>query len=93
MVSSPEISATREQAAGGGTIRSVEKIVDILELLSRESSGMALGDLASRLGMTPESLSRAFAQLKDAGVSGRGRHIAIADVSRLRDHCRFEDGA
>jgi CRP/FNR family transcriptional regulator, transcriptional activator FtrB len=49
--------------------------------------------IAARLGMTPESLSRAFAQLKDAGVSGRGRQIAIADVSRLRDHCRFEDGA
>jgi len=49
--------------------------------------------IAARLGMTPESLSRAFAQLKDAGVSGRGRHIAIADISKLRDHCRFEEGA
>jgi CRP/FNR family transcriptional activator FtrB len=49
--------------------------------------------IAARLGMTPESLSRAFAQLKDAGVSGRGRTIEIADLSKLRDHCRFEDGA
>jgi CRP/FNR family transcriptional activator FtrB len=49
--------------------------------------------IAARLGMTPESLSRAFAQLKDAGVSGRGRHIEIADVSKLRAHCHFEDGA
>lgn len=49
--------------------------------------------IAARLGMTPESLSRAFAQLKHAGVSGRGRTIEIADVSKLRDHCRFEDGA
>jgi CRP/FNR family transcriptional activator FtrB len=48
--------------------------------------------IAARLGMTPESLSRAFAQLKDAGVSGRGRTIEIADVTRLRDHCCFEDG-
>jgi CRP/FNR family transcriptional activator FtrB len=49
--------------------------------------------IAARLGMTPESLSRAFAQLKHAGVSGRGRHIEIADVSALRAHCHFEDGA
>jgi CRP/FNR family transcriptional activator FtrB len=49
--------------------------------------------IAARLGMTPESLSRAFTQLKEAGVSGRGRTIEIADVSRLRDHCRFEEGA
>lgn len=49
--------------------------------------------IAARLGMTPESLSRAFAQLKEAGVSGRGRHIEISDVSRLRAHCHFEDGA
>jgi CRP/FNR family transcriptional regulator, transcriptional activator FtrB len=48
--------------------------------------------IAARLGMTPESLSRAFAQLKTAGVSGRGRTIEIADLSRLRDHCRFEEG-
>lgn len=49
--------------------------------------------IAARLGMTPESLSRAFAQLKAAGVSGRGRNIEIADVTKLRVHCHFEDGA
>jgi CRP/FNR family transcriptional activator FtrB len=48
--------------------------------------------IAARLGMTPESLSRAFAQLKTAGVSGRGRNIEIADVAKLRAHCHFEDG-
>lgn len=48
--------------------------------------------IAAKLGMTPESLSRAFAQLKYAGVSGRGRTIEIADVSKLREHCRFEEG-
>jgi CRP/FNR family transcriptional activator FtrB len=49
--------------------------------------------IAARLGMTPESLSRAFAHLKAVGVSGRGRAIEIADVAKLRAHCRFEDGA
>ena len=48
--------------------------------------------IAARLGMTPESLSRAFAQLRSAGVSGRGRNIEIADVTELRVHCHFEDG-
>lgn len=47
--------------------------------------------IAARLGMTPESLSRAFVQLKDVGITARGKNIAIADISKLRDHCRFED--
>ena len=33
------------------------------------------GTIASRLGMSPESLSRAFAQLRQIGVSGRGRTV------------------
>jgi CRP/FNR family transcriptional activator FtrB len=47
--------------------------------------------LAARLGMTPESLSRAFAQLAALGVQSRGKQIHIADLSRLRAHCLFED--
>jgi CRP/FNR family transcriptional activator FtrB len=46
--------------------------------------------LAGRLGMTPESLSRAFAQLQMEGVSGRGRKIVIADAEHLRRYCRFD---
>ena len=49
--------------------------------------------IAARLGMTPESLSRAFAQLKTMGISGRGRNIEIADVKKLRSYCHFEEGA
>jgi CRP/FNR family transcriptional regulator, transcriptional activator FtrB len=47
--------------------------------------------LAGRLGMTPESLSRAFAQLAAEGVSGHGRKVAIADATQLRKYCAFDD--
>lgn len=40
--------------------------------------------LATRLGMTPESLSRAFARLRDHGVSAAGDWVEIEEVSRLR---------
>ena len=40
--------------------------------------------IAGRLGMKPESLSRAFARLKPAGVTIRKNHARIEDVDRLR---------
>lgn len=46
--------------------------------------------LAGRLGITPESLSRAFAQLQGEGVSGRGKTIVIADAEHLQRYCQFE---
>lgn len=48
-------------------------------------------DLAARLGMTPESLSRAFNELKSLGVSGRGSAVVIADSARLQSYCAFDD--
>lgn len=47
--------------------------------------------LAQRLAMTPESLSRAFATLRDHGVTATGRDIVLADVERLRRHCGFDE--
>jgi CRP/FNR family transcriptional activator FtrB len=47
--------------------------------------------LAGRLGMTPESLSRAFVQLQGEGVGGRGRKVVIADAGRLRNYCQFDE--
>jgi CRP-like cAMP-binding protein len=41
--------------------------------------------IAGRLGMKPESLSRAFARLKDQGVTIRQNVAEIEDVGRLRD--------
>lgn len=39
--------------------------------------------LASRLGITPENLSRNFAQLADWGVTSRGREVTVSDAARL----------
>jgi CRP-like cAMP-binding protein len=42
--------------------------------------------IAGRLGMKPESLSRAFARLKDHGVVIRQNVAQIEDVAQLRDY-------
>jgi CRP/FNR family transcriptional regulator, dissimilatory nitrate respiration regulator len=42
--------------------------------------------IAGRLGMKPESLSRAFARLRGTGVMVKQNHAAIADVEKLRDY-------
>jgi CRP-like cAMP-binding protein len=41
--------------------------------------------IAGRLGMKPESLSRAFARLRGSGVMVKQNHAAIADVEKLRN--------
>ncbi|MCW8835063.1 MAG: cyclic nucleotide-binding domain-containing protein [Rhodospirillales bacterium] len=43
--------------------------------------------LANRLGMKPESLSRALGKLREIGVRGGGEELVIADVERLREFC------
>lgn len=47
--------------------------------------------VAGMLGVTRESLSRSFAQLRTHGVHKRGRAVTIADVARLRSYCA-DDG-
>ena len=42
--------------------------------------------IAGRLGMKPESLSRAFSKLRNAGVRIKKNHASIDDVERLRDY-------
>ncbi len=48
--------------------------------------------IAGRLGMKPESLSRAFGRLRDSGVKITQNHAAISDVESLR-HYVEEDRA
>lgn len=49
--------------------------------------------IAGRLGMKPESLSRAFSKLRSVGVIVEGSHAAIEDVARLRDYCEEDPAA
>jgi CRP/FNR family transcriptional activator FtrB len=43
--------------------------------------------LATRLGTTPENLSRAFANLRSAGVKTSGGTVTITDMTQLRNAC------
>jgi CRP-like cAMP-binding protein len=49
--------------------------------------------IAGRLGMKPESLSRAFARLRGTGVMVRQNHAAIADVEKLREYVEEDRAA
>lgn len=45
--------------------------------------------IAARLGMKPESLSRALARLRKYGVrANRGHNVELSDLPLLRDFCR-----
>ncbi len=48
--------------------------------------------IAGRLGMKPESLSRAFARLRDLGVQIEQNIATIADIGRLRRYTKERDG-
>ncbi len=44
--------------------------------------------IAGRIGITPESLSRALARLADLGVESKGDVVALRDIPALRRFCR-----
>jgi CRP-like cAMP-binding protein len=46
--------------------------------------------LASHIGITPESLSRALGRLRPLGVEARGRAVIIKDLDGLRRFCSEE---
>jgi CRP-like cAMP-binding protein len=48
---------------------------------------LSKSELASRIGITPESLSRAVNRLKPIGVTTQGRSFTIADLAALRRFC------
>jgi CRP-like cAMP-binding protein len=49
--------------------------------------------IAARLGLKPESLSRAFAKLKSLGVAVHASHVAINDVAKLHQLATDDRGA
>lgn len=60
----------------------------------RVDLGMTKGDLATALGTVPETLSRAFARLKDDGVLDvQGRTVIVYDVGALaRQGSGYDEG-
>jgi DNA-binding IclR family transcriptional regulator len=68
MNSSFEISAGELDGRPGTTIRSVERIADILELLARESRGLPLGEIAARLQLNASTTHHLLATLKARGL-------------------------
>lgn len=68
-----------------------QRVADFLIRHSGSDSGPATVDLpfskvlvAQRLGMRPETLSRALASLRDRGVTVDGHRVMIADLGQLR---------
>ncbi len=51
------------------------------------------GLIAARIGIKPESLSRALARLRDIGVECLGRDVEIADIGRLQAFCEEDETA
>ncbi len=49
--------------------------------------------IAARLGLKPESLSRAFAKLRSFGVDVRASHVAVRDIAKLRQLAADDRGA
>jgi len=49
--------------------------------------------IAARLGLKPESLSRAFAKLRSVGVAVHASHVAVSDVAKLRQLASDERAA
>ena len=72
-------------------LSAVERLSAMLLALAPRQSGPVSVTLpggrhlvAGRLGITPQSLSRAFATQRSVGVTGAGRRVDIADPERLR---------
>ncbi len=69
----------------------VQRVAEFLASLSPAEQGQCSVALpydkiliAGRLGLTPESLSRAFARLRTIGVVVDASHVVVRDVAKLR---------
>lgn len=68
-----------------------QRLATFLLALARDADGetqlrlpVTKSVLASRIGIAPESLSRALARLKAVGVETRGREVVLTDIEALR---------
>ena len=78
----------------------VQRVAEFLASLSSAEQGSCSIALpydkvliAARLGLTPESLSRAFARLKTVGVMVNASHVVVRDVAKLRHLAADDRGA
>jgi CRP-like cAMP-binding protein len=78
----------------------VQRVAEFIASLSTAEQGACAISLpydkvliASRLGLTPESLSRAFARLRTVGVMVNASHVVVKDVARLRQLAADDRGA
>jgi CRP-like cAMP-binding protein len=77
------------------TLRSSsERLAQFLLNLARGGAESAIvhlpydkGLIAARLGMQPETLSRALAKLRPLGVETKGSRVTIRDIAALQRHC------
>jgi len=71
----------------------------LLELVPADTDGCTVtlpydkALIAGKLGMKPESLSRAFSRLKQAGVKIRKNHAEIENIEQLRDYAEDDPAA
>lgn len=75
-----------------------QRLASYLAGLAGEGGGAASIELpaqktviAAKLGLTPETLSRAFQDLRGAGIAAKGRRVEVADRQRLREAAGFAD--
>jgi CRP-like cAMP-binding protein len=69
-------------------VQRVAEYLASLALMNQGKNAMALPYdkvlIAAQLGLTPESLSRAFARLKTAGVDIKAARVVVKDIAKLR---------
>jgi CRP-like cAMP-binding protein len=77
-----------EQLKGHSGVQRVAEFLASLSLAEHGHCALALPYdkvlIAGRLGLTPESLSRAFARLRTIGVVVEASHVIVNDVAKLR---------
>lgn len=78
----------------------VQRVAEFLASLSAKEQGQCTVVLpydkiliAGRLGLTPESLSRAFARLRTIGVVVNASNVTVADIAKLRQLAADERSA
>jgi CRP-like cAMP-binding protein len=86
-----------EQLKGHSGVQRVAEFLASLSAAERGQCALALPYdkilIAGRLGLTPESLSRAFAKLRSIGVVVDASHVIVGDVAKLRQLAADERSA